>query len=88
MLRAKTASLATPHNVSLAPQTLHKPGIGGRFPWSEAFDRIFRNEEVAGSNPASSTDRPGQSDCRRVRICLLGRFCGPTAPRTPHRFVP
>jgi hypothetical protein len=27
-------------------------------PWSERFDRIFRNEGVTGSNPVSSTDFP------------------------------
>ena len=41
-----------------APQTRQI----GRFPWSERFDCIFRNEEVAGSNPASSTECPVQSD--------------------------
>ena len=57
----------TSHYVSrclttFAPQPLHKPGTRSRFPWSEGFDRIFRNEKAAGSNPASSTERPGQGD--------------------------
>jgi len=33
-----------------------------RFPWSEGFDHIFRNEGVTGSNPVSSTKDPGQGD--------------------------
>jgi len=31
-------------------------------PWSQSFDRIFRNEGVTGSNPPSSTESPGQRD--------------------------
>ena len=46
---------------SIAPQPLHKTSSGWRFPWSEGVDRIFRNEEVAGSNHASSTKRPGHA---------------------------
>jgi hypothetical protein len=30
-------------------------------PWSGRFDCIFRNEEVTGSNPVSSTERPFQA---------------------------
>ena len=44
----------------LVPQPLHRTVKARRFPWSEGFERMFRNEEVAGSNPASSTKRPGQ----------------------------
>ena len=39
-----------------------RPSEGTIYPWSERFDRIFRNEEVAGSNPASSTERPVQGE--------------------------
>ena len=34
---------------------LHRPASEGHCPWSLRFDHIFRNEEVVGSNPASST---------------------------------
>jgi hypothetical protein len=34
----------------LVPQPRHRLASTPRFPWSERFDRIFRNEEVAGSN--------------------------------------
>jgi hypothetical protein len=37
-----------------APQTHDACQI----PWSGGFDRIFRNEKAAGSNPASSTISP------------------------------
>jgi hypothetical protein len=36
----------------------HKPLKECRCPWSERFVRIFRNEEVEGSNPPSSTISP------------------------------
>ena len=39
----------------LASQPLHKDAISRRFLLSEGFDRSFRNEEVTGSNPVSST---------------------------------
>jgi hypothetical protein len=45
---------------SLAPQPPHGTARTRRFPWSERFDHIFRNEGVTGSNPVSSTKRPGQ----------------------------
>ncbi|MDF2730829.1 MAG: hypothetical protein K0T01_2618 [Acidimicrobiia bacterium] len=45
---------------SLVPQPRHKTSESGQNPWSERFDRILRNEEGAGSNPASSTKRLGQ----------------------------
>ena len=41
---------------TLVPQPLPRPTDACQIPWSGGFDRIFRNEEVAGSNPASSTD--------------------------------
>ena len=41
---------------SLAPQTRSRMV----FPLVTAIDRIFRNEGVTGSNPVSSTKRPGQ----------------------------
>lgn len=45
--------LTMPHDVrpTAAPQTRNERP----FPWSGRFDRIFRNEKAAGSNPASST---------------------------------
>jgi hypothetical protein len=42
----------------LVPQPRHRTANACRFPSSEGFDRMFRNEEVAGSNPASSTNAP------------------------------
>ena len=41
---------------SLVPQTRHKTSILPLNAWSQGFDRIFRNEEVTGSNPVSSTN--------------------------------
>ena len=58
----------SPSLASFAPQPPHKTVNARRLPWSGGFDRIFRNEEVAGSNPASSTERPRQGDLgERVR---------------------
>ena len=43
------------------------------FPWSEGFDRMFRNEGITGSNPVSSTNRPGQGDfCSPSRLARFG----------------
>ena len=36
--------LASQHLTSFAPHPLHKPANGGRCPWSQQFDHIFRNE--------------------------------------------
>ena len=41
---------------SLVPQPRHKHPEWLQTPWSEGFDRIFRNEGVTGSNPVSSTE--------------------------------
>ena len=43
---------------TLAPQTRHRIVNARRFPWSQLFDRIFRNEGVTGSHPVSSTFSP------------------------------
>jgi hypothetical protein len=48
------------HLTWLAPQPPHKPAYWQHCPWSDGFDRIFRNEGVTGSNPVSSTESPGQ----------------------------
>jgi hypothetical protein len=45
---------------TLAPLPPHKTIMRRCFPWSGGFDCIFRNEEVGGSNPPSSTKCPGQ----------------------------
>lgn len=37
------------------PQTRHRIVNMSRLPWSQLFDRIFRNEEVAGSSIVNST---------------------------------
>jgi len=42
----------------LVPQPPHSMVNGCRFPWSEGFERMFRNEGVTGSNPVSP-----QFDC-------------------------
>ncbi len=47
---------------SLGPQPPHNAAIADRSPWSEGYDRIFRNEGVTGSNPVSSTKHSGQGD--------------------------
>ena len=43
--------------------------------------RIFRNEEVAGSNPASSTETPGQSVCRKSETLAVVPSCLPMRHR-------
>ena len=52
----------SPRLTSLGPQLPHRPVDLERFPWSERFEHIFRNEGVTGSNPVSSTKHPGQGD--------------------------
>ena len=46
----------SPRLTSLAPQPRHRTQNCARFPWSEGFDCIFRNEGATGSNPVSSTN--------------------------------
>ena len=75
----------SPHLTSLAPQPAHQPALGCRFPWSEGFDRIFRNEGVTGSNPVSSTKRPGQGDVGEFKFVLLFMILPGAAPQRPHR---
>ena len=59
------------------------------FPWSEAFDCIFRNEEVTGSNPVSSTispciiDKISELDSASTRI--LGHTRPHAVPQACHR---
>lgn len=70
---------------SLGPQPPHKPAERYRFPWSEGFDRIFRNEGVGGSNPPSSTKPPGQrcfcpAPDEPIRTLVESR-----APQRPHK---
>jgi len=79
-----TTHLASHCLTSLAPQPPHRPAIECRFPWSQRFDRIFRNEGVTGSNPVSSThsqrwDGPlglSTSDGLEIRIGF-NRRCAP-----------
>ena len=70
---------------SLAPQPPHKPLELCRFPWSRAFDRIFRNEEVGGSNPPSSTERPGQGEFGEFVRSPDSTSCDLTLHRRPTR---
>jgi len=88
----------TSHYVSrclttFAPQPLHKPGTRSRFPWSEGFDRIFRNEGVTGSNPVSSTKTPWSGRFLSTALAWwigIPRICRSTggpqelAPEAPH----
>jgi hypothetical protein len=65
----------SPDLTSFAPQPPHKPPIARRFPWSECFARIFRNEGVTGSNPVSSTDFSlVKAVSARSNGCCLARF--------------
>ncbi len=48
-------ALALLASAVIAPQPLNSAAKRRCFPWSEGFDRIFRNEGVTGSNPVSST---------------------------------
>ena len=60
---------------TLVPQALHSPARACRFPWSEGFDCILRNEGVTGSNPVSSTDTLVRG-CFSWPSCSLDlRFC-------------
>jgi hypothetical protein len=52
----RSSSQVSRRLTSLVPQPRHRTVLGRRFPWSQHFDHIFRNEEVTGSNPVSSTD--------------------------------
>ena len=56
-----------------------------RIPWSERFDCIFRNEGAAGSNPASSTERPGQGNVGVPRKLLAAASPASAAPRVFHK---
>jgi hypothetical protein len=47
--------IVSPPLTWLVPQPRHKHPEWPDNPWSERFDRIFRNEGVGGSNPPSST---------------------------------
>ena len=69
----------------LVPQPRHKTVKKRRLPWSERFDCIFRNEKAAGSNPASSTERPGQGGFPRVRKRVVFNDPVCAAPQRRHR---
>jgi hypothetical protein len=45
--------------MSLVPQPRHRTAEACRVPWSEGCRAHFRNEEVTGSNPVSSTNAHG-----------------------------
>ena len=59
--------------------------MGRRFPWSEEFDRIFRNEGVTGSNPVSSTECPDQGDFGPLETSLVVHDPRRAAPQGRHR---
>jgi len=71
------------HLTSLDPQPPHKGANDCRSSWSQGFEHIFCNEGVGGSNPPSSTKRPGQSDIGEVEPFLDGALPH-VAPRVPH----
>ena len=73
---------------TLGPQPPHGRAKRCRFPWSEWFDRIFRNEGAAGSNPASSTKRPGQGHFGWLESLPAGTFSRSLAPWVPHMTKP
>jgi hypothetical protein len=50
---------------TLVPQRTHRTAEARRFPWSKRFDHIFRNEEVTGSNPVSSTQKSSITSRRK-----------------------
>jgi hypothetical protein len=79
------AAVALSSLTPLAPRPPHSTVWTRRFPWSEGFDRIFRNEEVAGSNPASSTKHPGQGDMCGSTIALFFTIPPCAAPQPIHR---
>jgi hypothetical protein len=87
--RSRHRTVKSFHDVSRRSShgRLHKSGIGGRNPWSERFDRIFRNEGITGSNPVSSTERPGQgvfwspSGSPDSQFCCLALHRWPTTLR-------
>ena len=88
-LRARLTTSHT-HHVSLclttlAPQPRHRPAKAVRFSWSQGFDHIFRKEEVGGSNPVSSTERPGQGDFREYETLAVCTVLPPGAPQPCHR---
>lgn len=57
----------SPRLTSPVPQPATKAPKGPESPWSRRFERLFRNGEVAGSNPASSTGHPVQGLSRKAR---------------------
>jgi hypothetical protein len=71
---------------SLVPQVLHRPTNVCPFPWSERFDRIFRNEGVTGSNPVSSTDQSSFLAASRLAgLMILKGHAPQAAHKTPAR---
>ena len=83
-----TTHVASHCLTSLAPQPPHRPAIECRFPWSERFDRIFRNEGVTGSNPVSSTKHPGQGNFDVGEPLLSRSFPSSLAPQVLHMMEP
>jgi hypothetical protein len=70
----------------LVPQPRHRAANWSRFPRSERFDRMFRNEGVTGSNPVISTEPPGQGIAGSMNACCSHN---PVirAPRVCHRIA-
>ena len=60
----------------------------GPTPWSERFERIFRNEEVGGSNPPSSTERPSRANSRGQPACPIPGSAHPRSTGDPQPFRP
>ena len=69
---------------SLVPQPRHRTVNGCHFPWSERFEHIFRNEEVTGSNPVTSTESPGQGRATLLHGVSHALAGDPPAPQRFH----
>jgi len=77
------SSLAMSH--AARPTAAHCPAGASRFPWSQRFDHIFRNEGVTGSNPVSSTKSPGQGASWPRRLLAGSTILRSHAPQAAHK---
>jgi hypothetical protein len=84
VIRCPTSDSVSHRLTSLAPQPRHKTLIERRFPWYRRFDLIFRNDEVTGSNPVSSTESPGQGRATLLRGVSNGLAGDSWAPQRLH----
>jgi hypothetical protein len=77
------ATLSGSYTVS--PHLPHRrttgPSLEPKTPGHSSLSTSFRNEGAAGSNPASSTEHPGQSDFESPKRSRLVRSCDPRLHR-------